>query len=316
MTLQGGHDEPERGVPRACTPRRPPSRAPLLHATRPFSACPLSAFNACTSRRKAQACLQADRRAKATGAEQHGQQARPAPPCGPPARALAPSTPTRTPIRTPTQRLLPRAACNASQILAFTSLPNLLPLAPRSSRSSGSSGSSLLAPLAPLLPPLLLLFCCALCCSVVAVRSHVGRGCAFMGRAWVGPLRSRCSALSAPLSVLRSRCSALSFVAPLAAYVQIPSTCACETALSGAILSYLCAICMLSVCYPRIEPSSDSPCYLDSYPNSYFSRQCGEGDEAERHALAALRGEGVRRHQDFSVVSPVGVDRRVDKDEL
>ena len=39
-------------------------------------------------------------------------------------------------------------------------------------------------------------------------------------------------------------------------------------------MCYLCAICVLSVCYPRIELSSDSPCYLDSYLDSYFSRQC------------------------------------------
>jgi hypothetical protein len=47
-------------------------------------------FNACVSRRKAQACLQADQCAKATGAEQQSLQARPATP------PLAPSTPTRT----------------------------------------------------------------------------------------------------------------------------------------------------------------------------------------------------------------------------
>ena len=215
MTWQGGHDEPERGEPRACTHRRPPSRAPHLHTTQPYSACPLSAFNACVSRRKAQACLQADRRAKATGAEQHGQQARLARPCGPPARALAPSTPTRTPIRTPTShRACSRRRSSPSPLFLIFLLSLLWPLwLYLVSGSSSSSSSSAL---------------CAF--SWVGVGVHGFWACG-SGR----------SALGALLLVLRSRCSALSLVAPLAAYVQIP--------IARVHVKPLCR--MLSACYLR-----------------------------------------------------------------
>ena len=41
---------------------------------------------------------------------------------------------------------------------------------------------------------------------------------------------------------------------------------------------------MLSVCYLRIELSSDSQCYLDSYQNSYFSRECAVPDSGANPA--------------------------------
>jgi hypothetical protein len=42
------------------------------------------------------------------------------------------------------------------------------------------------------------------------------------------------------------------------------------------------------VCYLRIKLSSNSLCYLDSYQNSYFSRQCGANSEAWDATLRLL----------------------------
>ena len=78
----------------------------------------------------------------------------------------------------------------------------------------------------------------------------------------------------APLSRVASACESSH------AHVQIARA---ETALNRVETSetrelsvcYLCAICVLSVCYLRIALSSDSQSYLDSYLNSYLSRECG-----------------------------------------
>ena len=50
-------------------------------------------------------------------------------------------------------------------------------------------------------------------------------------------------------------------------------------------MCYLCAICVLSVCYLRIALSSDSQSYLDSYLDSYLSRECNREIALGRGAM-------------------------------
>ena len=164
----------------------------------------------------------------------------------------------------------------------------------RSSRSSPSSPHS-----SPLPDPLQLL--CVFCAGALSVvRGGGGSGravcCAFALSAalgsWVGLLLGSLLLCGAPLSRVASACESSH------AHVQIARA---ETALNRVETSetrelsvcYLCAICVLSVCYLRIALSSDSQSYLDSYQNSYFSRECTPSAHSTRNDDARIVAQWV-----------------------